>query len=71
MVTRVADVKPLVTVATYTCDECGFESYQEIKSRSFLPLHECPSAQCRENGAKGKVFLQTRGSKVRSSPFFF
>ena len=63
MVTRVTDVKPLVTVATYTCDVCGFEIYQEIKSRSFLPLTECHSASCVENGKPGKLFLQTRGSK--------
>ena len=63
MVTRVTDVKPLVTVATYTCDVCGFEIYQEIKSRSFLPLTECVSAQCKENKTSGKLFLQTRASK--------
>ena len=63
MVTRVSDVKPLVTVATYTCDACGFEIYQEIKSRSFMPLTECQSARCKDNGTPGKLFLQTRGSK--------
>lgn len=31
MVTRVTDVKPLVKVATYTCDACGFEIYQEVR----------------------------------------
>jgi DNA replication licensing factor MCM7 len=30
IVTRVSDVKPLVEVATYTCDQCGFEIYQEV-----------------------------------------
>ncbi|CAI5480109.1 unnamed protein product [Closterium sp. Yama58-4] len=28
IVTRCTDVKPLLQVATYTCDECGFEIYQ-------------------------------------------
>ena len=41
MVTRVSDVKPLVTVATYTCDTCGYELYQTVNSRSYTPLTEC------------------------------
>ncbi|KAG0480073.1 hypothetical protein HPP92_010931 [Vanilla planifolia] len=28
IVTRCSDVKPLVQVAVYTCEECGFEIYQ-------------------------------------------
>lgn len=28
IITRCTDVKPLMAVATYTCDECGFEIYQ-------------------------------------------
>jgi DNA replicative helicase MCM subunit Mcm2 (Cdc46/Mcm family) len=28
IITRCTDVKPLMSVATYTCDECGFEIYQ-------------------------------------------
>lgn len=63
MVTRVTDVKPLVTVATYTCDECGYENYQEIKSRSFMPLTVCQSKACLDSGSHGKLFPQTRGSK--------
>lgn len=43
MVTRVSDVKPLVTVATYTCDSCGYELYQTVNSRSYTPLTECKS----------------------------
>lgn len=27
---RVSEVKPLVSVCTYTCDKCGFEIYQEV-----------------------------------------
>ncbi|EQC26896.1 hypothetical protein SDRG_15229 [Saprolegnia diclina VS20] len=37
-VARVSNVKPLVIVATYTCEVCSFEVYQEIKSRDFNPL---------------------------------
>ena len=31
IVTRVSDVKPLVTVITYTCDDCGMEVYQTVR----------------------------------------
>ena len=30
MVVRISDVKPLVRVATYTCDVCGYEIFQEV-----------------------------------------
>ena len=36
VVTRVSDVRPRVVVATYTCDQCGCEIYQEVYS--FLSL---------------------------------
>ena len=31
IVTRATDVKPLMSVATYTCDQCGSESYQPVR----------------------------------------
>lgn len=63
IVTRITDVKPLLQVATYTCDNCGFEIYQEVTSRTFTPLAECPSQRCITNNAKGQLILQSRGSK--------
>jgi DNA replication licensing factor MCM7 len=33
IVTRCSDVKPLMQVAVYTCEECGFEIYQVLPSR--------------------------------------
>lgn len=30
IVTRCSDVKPLMQVAVYTCEECGFEIYQVL-----------------------------------------
>ena len=30
IVTRCTEVKPMVQVATYTCDRCGTESYQTV-----------------------------------------
>jgi DNA replication licensing factor MCM7 len=50
-------------VATYTCEECGFEIYQEVSSSDFTPMEQCPSKQCETNARKGQLYLQTRGSK--------
>lgn len=30
IVTRAAEVKPMMQVATYTCDQCGAETYQPV-----------------------------------------
>jgi DNA replication licensing factor MCM7 len=63
MVTRITDVKPLMRVATYTCDACGCENYLEVNSRSFMPLLRCQSKACQTNGNPGRLHPQTRGSK--------
>ncbi|EDV28882.1 uncharacterized protein TRIADDRAFT_19118, partial [Trichoplax adhaerens] len=63
IVTRVTEVKPMMSVATYTCDQCGAESYQPIASPNFIPLSTCPSQECRSNNSGGRLYLQTRGSK--------
>lgn len=36
IITRCTDVKPLMQVAVYTCEECGFEIYQVISIRRLL-----------------------------------
>jgi DNA replication licensing factor MCM7 len=63
IVTRVTDVKPMMQVATYTCDQCGAETYQPINSPAFMPLLSCPSQECQTNRSGGRLYLQTRGSK--------
>ncbi|XP_016108798.1 DNA replication licensing factor MCM7 [Sinocyclocheilus grahami] len=63
IVTRATEVKPMMTVATYTCDQCGAETYQPIASPSFTPLIMCPSQECVTNKSGGRLYLQTRGSK--------
>ncbi|KAF5194359.1 Dna replication licensing factor mcm7 [Thalictrum thalictroides] len=63
IVTRCSDVKPLMQVAVYTCEECGFEIYQEVTARIFMPLFECPSIRCKTNKTKGNLILQLRASK--------
>lgn len=63
IVTRCSDVKPLMKVAVYTCEECGFEIYQEVTARVFMPLLECPSKRCGINKSLGNLILQLRASK--------
>lgn len=63
IITRVSDVKPFLQVNTYSCDSCGYEIFQEIKQRQFTPLTECISQECKRNGIRGKLFMQTRASK--------
>ncbi|KAI5795294.1 MCM2/3/5 family-domain-containing protein [Geopyxis carbonaria] len=61
--TRVSDVKPAVLVNAYTCDRCGSEIFQEIKTKSFTPMIDCPSSECKDNDARGQLFMSTRASK--------
>ena len=63
IVTRCTEVKPMMVVATYTCDRCGAETYQPVNSMTFLPVSDCPSEDCRVNKSGGRLHLQTRGSK--------
>ncbi len=66
IVTRVTDVLPQVEVQTYTCSECGYETYQTIEAKEFTPLQDCPSKDCVGNKRRGKLYQQIRGSKFRS-----
>ncbi|XP_056636965.1 DNA replication licensing factor Mcm7 [Diorhabda sublineata] len=63
IVTRCTEVKPMMCVATYTCDKCGAETYQPINALSFMPADMCQSADCKTNRSGGRLYLQTRGSK--------
>ncbi|CAF0890828.1 unnamed protein product [Adineta ricciae] len=63
VVTRATEVKPMISVATYTCDICGSETYQPITAPTFMPLVMCPSQDCVTNKSGGRLSLQTRGSK--------
>ncbi len=61
--TRVSDVKPAVQVNAYSCDRCGSEIFQPVTTKRYTPLIECTSPECKENSAKGQLFLSTRASK--------
>lgn len=38
IVTRATEVKPMMAVATYTCDQCGAETYQPVRES---PVDAC------------------------------
>ncbi|KAH7401946.1 MCM2/3/5 family-domain-containing protein [Phaeosphaeria sp. MPI-PUGE-AT-0046c] len=61
--TRVSDVKPAVLVNAYTCDRCGCEIFQPVNTKSYTPLVDCPSSDCKSNNARGQLYLSTRASK--------
>eukprot|EP00040_Diaphanoeca_grandis_P001325 m.18150 g.18150 ORF g.18150 m.18150 type:complete len:739 (-) comp11864_c1_seq1:201-2417(-) len=63
IVIRSTPVKPTITVATYTCDQCASDNYQTITGPTYMPKNECSSATCTQNKRKGRLVLQTRGSK--------
>ena len=63
MVTRVGNVKPLATVIGYSCDKCGFESFQQVTASVWNPIVTCPSEECKKNSTKGALYMQTRASK--------
>ncbi|KAI0565231.1 DNA replication licensing factor mcm7 [Gracilaria domingensis] len=43
IVTRITEVKPRVQVATYTCHSCGYEVYQEVGGKTYMPVLSCPT----------------------------
>ena len=56
---------PWAQVVTYTCEECGFETYQEVTGRSFMPLDKCKSPVCVQYNSNNKLLMQSRGSKFQ------
>jgi len=63
IITKATEVKPIMQVATYTCDQCGAETFQPVASTSFMPQMSCPGEDCRVNKSGGRLTLQSRGSK--------
>lgn len=63
IITRVSDVKPSIQIQAYTCDSCGFEIFQEVKTKTFQPKIECTSEICKQNRKPGRLFPSTRASK--------
>ncbi|KAI0980915.1 hypothetical protein GJ496_000162 [Pomphorhynchus laevis] len=63
IVTRSSEVRPMLSVGTYTCLRCGSETYQPISGPTFTPLQGCPAKDCQINQRFGQLIFQTRGSK--------
>jgi DNA replication licensing factor MCM7 len=63
IVTRVTEVKPMLIVATYTCDTCSNTAYQLVSEKTFMPIKVCASAVCKVAVRPGKMRFHTRGSK--------
>jgi DNA replication licensing factor MCM7 len=62
IVIRCSEVMPHVNVVTYLCDTCGSEVYQEVNGPQYAPTQVCPSKDCQESKANGRLELQLRGS---------
>lgn len=63
VVIRATEVKPLACVITYICDTCGSETFQPVNSLTYMPVYNCPSKECVESKANGRLQMQIRGSK--------
>lgn len=64
IVTKVTQVKPAVKVATYICEACGTETYQQVNNTDhFDILEECTSQSCKTRNIRGALCLISRGSK--------
>lgn len=61
-VVKASDVKPQVKVISYVCEACGYEIFQTVKSKTFLPCTECPG-HCAKHGIKGKLTTNYAVSK--------
>ena len=53
----------MIVVATYACDQCGSETYEEISGPTFIPKEMCQADDCVKNKRHGRLQLITRGSK--------
>ena len=66
IVVRVGSVLPEISVATYACDVCGCENYQEVFDNNYRPLDKCMSKKCVENKVSGKLSFLPGHSKFKS-----
>ncbi|KAK6027817.1 MCM2/3/5 family protein [Ostertagia ostertagi] len=68
VVIRATEVKPILEVMTYACDTCGAEVYQPVNGPSFMPAVNCPSKDCVESKANGRLHMQSDQVPVGSIP---
>ena len=64
IVIRASELMPQIVVATYVCDRCGDEIYQEVATKAYMPLTKCPGTSCRGKKTQaGSLHMQNRGSR--------
>ncbi|KAF7633698.1 DNA replication licensing factor MCM7 [Meloidogyne graminicola] len=63
IVIRATEVKPFANVVTYICDTCGAEAFQPVNGLTYMPVFNCPSNECIQSKANGRLQMQIRGSK--------
>lgn len=66
IVVRASEVKPLIVMATYSCDACGCEIYKPVVSKEFNPPVNCESMLCKTNKLNGKLTFIASSSKFIS-----
>lgn len=66
IVTRATEVKPMMQVATYTCDQCGAETSSPLAS-SFMPVINCPGEGAGSTGP-GSADSADQRIQVRQVP---
>jgi len=67
IVIKTDEVKPRLSIGTFTCDICGCENYMEIMNDKFTPMHTCQSKKCRENNVSGKLTFLPKHSRFMPS----
>ena len=63
MVIRVSEVKPMISMACYLCEICGYEMYQPVHGRNYNPLTDCISPECVNNNNRGRIIPNFSVSK--------
>ena len=61
IVTRMTKIFPKLEIGVYCCSLCSLIVYQNVNSRIYRPIEECP--KCKINKNLGELFLVTRESK--------
>ncbi|PXF44006.1 DNA replication licensing factor MCM7 [Gracilariopsis chorda] len=62
IVTRITEVKPRVEVATYTCHSCGYEVYQQVGGKTYMPVLSCPT-QNHQRGQNNELIPNYKACK--------
>ncbi len=63
IVVRASELMPQIVVATYVCDVCTNEIYQEVVTKVYMPLTKCPGSKCAGKQNGGTLHMQNRGSR--------